>query len=201
MKVLITGGQGGLAVYLSDELKRLGHEVEAPSRAQLDVSKPAEVERFVDDKSYDCVINAAGTLYSSLVADSDPNLWIRDIEVNLIGTYLISRAAIKANKAVHLVNVASTAAFNSYKDWTSYCAAKAGVVTLSKGLHKDGYKITVLCPGAIDTKLRDGLTINNPNVMSIPQGAAPILEAVTTPQHIGKLFFYRLNESRSESLD
>lgn len=199
MKVLITGGQGDLAKYIYQALSELGLEVDSPSRHDLDVASIDSVTTFFINKSYDVVINAAGTLYSSLVSDSDPKLWIRDIEVNLIGSYLVSRAAINTNKAVKLVNIASTAAFNSYKDWTSYCAAKAGVVTLSKGLHKDGYNIAVLCPGAIETKLRDGLAINNPNVMSLAQGAAPIIDAVLNNKK-GTLVFYRKHEQREEEL-
>ncbi|KTF15224.1 SDR family oxidoreductase [Pseudoalteromonas sp. H105] len=199
MNVLVTGGQGDLAKYITTTLIELGHTVDAPSRHELDVSSVDSVTTFFEAKHYDVVVNAAGTLYSSLVADSDPLLWVKDIEVNLIGSYLICRAAVKANKSVKLINVASTAAFNSYKDWTSYCAAKAGVVTLSKGLYKDSYSVTVLCPGAIETKLRNGLTIDNPNVMTIAEGAAPILDAVINDQN-GKLVFYRKNEYREEEL-
>lgn len=199
MKVLITGGQGDLAKYLASELTQQGHMVDAPSRHELDVASIESVTEYFTGKVYDVVINAAGTLYSSLVADSEPELWIKDIEVNLIGTYLTSRAAVRANQAVKIINVASTAAFNSYKDWTSYCAAKAGVVTLSRGLHKDGYNVTVLCPGAIETKLRDGLAINNPNVMTVDEGAMPILNAVNNDEN-GKLFFYRKRESSVETL-
>lgn len=199
MNILITGGQGDLAKYVAIELAKEGHTVDSPSRHELNVASIESVTNYFESNHYDVVINAAGTLYSSLIVDSDPELWIRDIEVNLIGSYLISRAAIQTNKVVKLINIASTAAFNSYKDWTSYCAAKAGVVTLSKGLHKDGYNIVVLCPGAIETKLRNGLAINNPNVMTIAEGALPIFNAVKNDQN-GKLFFYRKHESREELL-
>ncbi|WP_392352673.1 SDR family NAD(P)-dependent oxidoreductase [Pseudoalteromonas rhizosphaerae] len=199
MNILITGGQGDLAKFLTQSLTAAGHQVAAPSRIDLNVADPSSVEGYFSGRQFDIVINAAGTLYSCLVAESDPQLWIRDIEVNLIGTYLICRSALRANKKTKLINIASTAAFNSYKDWTSYCAAKAGVVTLSKGLHKDGYDITVLCPGAIETKLRDNLLIDNPNVMTIAEGAEPILAAINANSN-GKLYFYRKNEQTEEQL-
>jgi len=199
MRILISGGHGDLANYIHNELIKLGYSVDAPGREELDISSIEQTESYFVGKQYDIVVNAAGTLYSSLIADSEPELWIRDIKVNLIGTYLLSRLAVKTNPEVKLINIASTAAFNSYKDWTSYCAAKAGVVTLSKGLNSDGYKVTVLCPGAIDTKIRDNLSINNPNIMSVPEGAQPILDAILKDQ-TGKLFFYRKGESRIELL-
>ncbi|WP_105258032.1 SDR family NAD(P)-dependent oxidoreductase [Pseudoalteromonas sp. T1lg88] len=199
MNILITGGGGDLAKYVAVKLRELGHVVDAPTRQELDVASIQRVNTFFTGKRYDAVINNAGTLYSSLVAESDPILWIRDIEANLIGTYLVSREAVRANKDVHLVNVASTAAFNSYKDWTSYCAAKAGVVTLSRGMYKDGYSVTVMCPGAIETKIRNGLLIQNPNIMSVEEGAVPILKAVQEKQ-VDTLVFYRKNEHRIEAL-
>lgn len=199
MRVLITGGNGDFAKYLACKLNKLGYTVDTPSRLELDVSQPDSVDVFFKDKAYDIVINAAGTLYSSLVIDSDPILWIKDIEVNLIGTYLVSREALKGNEKIKLFNIASTAAFNSYKDWTSYCSAKAGVVTLSKGLFLNGYDISVFCPGAIDTKLRAGLAINNPNVMTLEEAATPILKALTGDES-GKLYFYRKHEYKEELL-
>lgn len=199
MNVLVTGGQGDLAKYITTALIEQGHNVDAPSRHELDVSSVDSVTNFFENEHYDAVVNAAGTLYLSLVADSNPLLWIKDIQVNLIGSYLICRAAIKANKSVKLINVASTAAFHSYKDWTSYCAAKAGVVTLSKGLYKDDYHVVVLYPVEMQVKLRDSLAIDNLDIMTIAEGAAPILDAVINEQN-GKLVFYRKNEHREEEL-
>ena len=60
------------------------------------------------------------------------------------------------------------------------------------GLAKDGYDVLALCPGAIDTKLRDGLSINNPNLMTIEEGISPIINAITTLQYkSGDIVFYR----------
>lgn len=195
MNVLITGGKGDLAKYLCVQLEELGFQVSAPSRIELDVTDIESVNNYFNNKKFDIVINNAGTLYSSLVADSEPTLWIRDINVNLVGTYLVCRSAILSNKNVKLFNIASTAAFESYKDWTSYCASKAGVLTLSKGLYKDGYYINVLCPGAIDTKIRNGLSINNPNVMSVEEGGKEIISAVLNG-HSGQIYYYRKGETK-----
>lgn len=193
MNVLITGGNGDLAKYVSFRLSQLAdYRVDTPLRAELDVTSPESVERYFAGHHFDVVVNCAGSLYSSIVVESDPALWINDIQTNLIGSYLVTRMALKSNPQCRIVNIASTAAFNAYKDWTSYCAAKAGVIKLTQGLAKDGYNIVAICPGAIDTKLRGKLSINNPNVMSIEEGAGPILKAITTnTYHSGDIVFYR----------
>ncbi len=73
-------------------------------------------------------------------------------------------------------------------------------MTLSKGLYKDGYYVNVFCPGAIDTKIRDGLNINNPNVMAVEEGANKILHAIQSGSN-GDVYFYRKDESKLLNLD
>lgn len=191
MKVLITGGNGDLAKKVAATLDD-SYQVIAPMRTELDVTSQESVAMFFASRSFDVVINCAGSLYSSHVVDSEPDLWINDIQTNLIGSYLVARMALIKNKHCRVINIASTAAFNAYKDWTSYCAAKAGVIKLTQGLAKDGYNVIAICPGAIDTKLRGGLMINNPNIMTIEEGVNPIIIAVTTKEYnAGDIIFYR----------
>lgn len=193
MNVLITGGNGDLAKYVASQLIKLGgFKVVKPLRFELDVTNQQSVANFFAQQHFDTVVNCAGSLYSSLVTDSNPELWINDIETNLIGTYLVTRMALIKNKNCRIINIASTAAFNAYKDWTSYCASKAGVIKLTQGLHKDGYYVLALCPGAIDTKLRHGLNVENPNVMTIEEGAEPIITAIVSDEYkAGDIVFYR----------
>ncbi|HBB9957876.1 TPA: SDR family NAD(P)-dependent oxidoreductase [Vibrio parahaemolyticus] len=188
--LLLTGGKGDIASYLKKIL--IGYYiVEAPSREKLDVSCCKSVEEYFKDKKYDVVINLAGTLHSSKILDSDSELWIKDIQVNLIGTYLVCKEALLKNKKTKLINISSTAAFNSYNNWSSYCASKSGVLKISSALYKDGYDVITLCPGAIDTKFRDGLNINNPNIMTIEEGCEPIILAIKDKYDNGDVIFYR----------
>lgn len=189
-KLLITGGQGDIAKGIFDVLSGL-YDIDIPGRTELDVSCMKSVEHYFHDKSFDVIVNAAGTLYSSSILNSNPELWIKDINVNLIGTYLISRMGISKNDNTRIINIASTAAFNSYCDWTSYCASKAGVLKLSMGMVKDGYDVIVMCPGAIATKIRHGLDIINKNVMTVEEGIVPIIDAINGKYISGEVVFYR----------
>ena len=190
--LLITGGHSDLAKYLVTVLNEK-FKIYSPSRDEMDVTSISSVSNYVLGKNFDVVINAAGTLYSSDVIDSEPEKWIRDINVNLIGTYLVCRALLQKNPKCRILNIASTAGFNCYQDWTSYCASKAGVIKLSGGLFKNGFDVITLCPGAIATKLRNNLKISNQNVMTIHEGCEPIIDALYSKYKSGDVILYRKN--------
>lgn len=191
-RILITGGDGDISSALYDRLSS-SYIVNKPSKDELDVSSVDSVEEYFRDKWFDIIINSAGTLYSSYLLDSDPYLWIKDINVNLIGTYLVSREALIKNVKCFIINISSTAAFNSYSDWTSYCASKAGVLKLSEGVYKEGFNVITLCPGAINTQLRSKLNISNNNIMTIGEGIKPIIDTVEGRYNTGDIIFYRKN--------
>ncbi|CAM4280098.1 SDR family NAD(P)-dependent oxidoreductase [Vibrio agarivorans] len=192
IQVLITGGNGDIAKALKAALiVSQDYDIHTPSRTELDVTLIDSVKTYFQKRHFDIVINAAGTLYSARIEESDPELWIKDINVNLIGVYLCCKFTLAQNNETRVINIASTAAYNAYKDWTSYCASKAGVLKLSGGLVHDGYDVVAMCPGAIDTKIRQKLTISNNNVMSIEEGIAPILRAVKGQYESGDIVFYR----------
>lgn len=196
MKRICLVGKGDIAkalsCYLSDD-----YNILVPNKFELDVTDEKSVACYFDNnQDIDIVVNLAGSLYSSKIIDSRVDYWINDINVNLIGTYLISRMAIIKNANVRLVNISSTAAYNSYNDWSSYCASKAGVLKISNALSLDGYDVITLCPGAIDTKLRIGLNIENPNVMTIEESLKPIVKAINGDYNTGDIIFYRKNEMK-----
>lgn len=194
MEILITAKNSDLTKYLSNKIKEKEHIITTPSKKELNVSDRESVEKYFQDKKFDAVINCAGSLYSSTIVESEPDKWINDINTNLIGTYLINKFALLKNRDCQIINISSTAAFNAYNDWSSYCASKAGVLKISQALYKDSYNVITLCPGAIQTKLRDGLTIENPNVMTVEEGCQPIIDALMGSYPNGSIVFYRKNE-------
>ena len=195
MKTIVLTGQGDIAKKIADNLDKKKYKIYNPSKIELDVTEyDSVVNYFSTIDNVDVVVNLAGTLYSSSIIESDVKSWIKDIEVNLIGTYLVCRENIIKNTKVNIINISSTAAYNSYFDWSSYCASKSGVIKISNALYLDGYKVVTLCPGAIETKLRNGLNINNPNVMSIEEGVEPIIKAIEGGYSNGDIVLYRKNE-------
>jgi len=62
------------------------------------------------------------------VAESDPAVWARNIEINLIGAYYPIRALLPkmiANGGGTIVNVSSGAGIRPLEGWSAYCSGKA----------------------------------------------------------------------------
>lgn len=193
IKVLITGGSGDW----STSFKTAFNEkfiIKTTSKKELDVTSPSNVALFFESNEFDVVINNAGSIHPKTILDSDDALWINDINVNLIGTFLVSKYALLANIHTVIINISSTAGFNSYSDWSSYCSSKAGVVTFSKCLAKDGFEVYCLCPGAIDTKFRDNLNLSNDMAMSCQNLSKYVLDIIDRKYKSGDVLFIRKNE-------
>ncbi len=191
--ILITGGAGDWASSFKKQHDQ-SFNITTLGRKELDVTSPEAVNDYFTDKSFDIVINNAGSIHPARIADADPQKWINDINVNLIGTFLVSQAAVKAKPNTQIINISSTAAFNAYGNWSSYCSAKAGVLTLSKSLANDGYEAYCVCPGAIDTKFRDGLNLSNANAMTCEHLSTYIIDIIDGKYQSGDVLFIRKDE-------
>ena len=112
------------------------------------------------------LVNNAGHAASARFGATDETLWTAMVDVNLGGVYRCTRAALPAlmeAPAGRIVNIASTAGVTGYPYVTAYCAAKHGVIGLTRALALElaTSRVTVnaVCPGYTDTDLtRDAVT-------------------------------------------
>jgi NAD(P)-dependent dehydrogenase (short-subunit alcohol dehydrogenase family) len=141
---------------------------------RTDVTDPASVQRLVDrtfDRfgRVDVLVNNAGSNDGGPdgavgeLWNVNPDAWWRDVEVNLRGTFLCSRAVlahmVTAGRG-HIVNVVSTAAAIPWPYDSAYACSKAAVIRLTDSLAEEvrahGVGVFALSPGSVDTALRAG---------------------------------------------
>ena len=192
MNILITGGAGDWATSFKNKFSNK-YNITKTDRTELDVTSPEMVNHYFQRNRFDVIINNAGCIHPERILDANSLLWINDINVNLIGSFLVCKEALTANKETIIINISSTAGFNSYANWSSYCSSKAGVITLSKCLANDGFEVYCLCPGAIDTKFRDNLNLSNENAMNCDELSKYVIEILENKFSSGDVLFIRKN--------
>lgn len=106
------------------------------------------------------LVNNAGQASSAPFLKTDTALWNQMLAVNLTGTMLCTQAAVPdmlEAKWGRVVNIASTAGLAGYAYVAAYCAAKHGVVGLTRALAlefaKKGLTVNAVCPGYTETDI------------------------------------------------
>src|SRR5262245_30481713 len=145
-----------------DEIRALGRRALA---GKCDVTDRARVEEAVAQTvaelgSIDTLVNNAGTLdHVTQFHDQQPELWERDLRVNLTGAFNCAQAAwpyMKERGWGRIVNMASVAGTLGGFGQASYSTTKAGLVGLTKTLALEGARHGITCnaivPGIIGTE-------------------------------------------------
>jgi NAD(P)-dependent dehydrogenase (short-subunit alcohol dehydrogenase family) len=148
---------------IESELREISHD---PVAIAGDVTDPGAVEAIFAAVEHaggrpDIVVNNAGVLRGTPVADISPAEWNLVLGVNLTGTFLVSQRALGPMTAGgwgRIVNLSSTAGKNvSTIGGAHYTAAKAGILGLTRHLAKEvaanGITVNAICPGLIDTDM------------------------------------------------
>lgn len=151
---------GRNAERLRDKAQELGTEsqvADVTDRGQVATAFAAAAEQ---NGTVTILVNNAGAAEAMPFGKMGDALWDRLIAVNLTGVYNCTKAAIGAMAEAgsgRVVNIASTAALTGYAYVSAYCAAKHGVVGLTRALAleyaRKGVTVNAVCPGYTNTEI------------------------------------------------
>jgi len=145
-----------------DRLEELAAKNENIETIALDVTDQASVDLLAAlfaDRALDVVINCAGGAFDAAsVLDSDPAVWQKTYEVNVIGAVRVVKAltpVLRKNGKGHIVIISSTAGHTAYENGGSYVAAKHAETSLARTLrlelNGEPIRVTEIAPGMVKT--------------------------------------------------
>jgi NAD(P)-dependent dehydrogenase (short-subunit alcohol dehydrogenase family) len=202
---LITGGSRGLGLQIAEGLGEYGATVLLTARkqpeldeakahltalgitahvyphdlSQYDTIEPLIVQLIAEHGQIDILINNAGTTWGAPSAEHPLDAWLKVINLNLTGLFLVTQAVGKLSmiprRAGRIVNIASVAGLLGNNPQMvptlAYNTSKGGVVNFTRALAAEwaahGVTVNSICPGYFPTKMTRG---------TLAYGEARILE-------------------------
>jgi NAD(P)-dependent dehydrogenase (short-subunit alcohol dehydrogenase family) len=186
---VVTGGGRGIGAAIAEALANLGTSVSLIGRnaevlqatadrivkehgvrvatASADVADEAAVQKAMATVTGvlgapTILVNNAGVAVSAPFLKSDAAFWRKVLDIDLMGAVYCTQAVLPAmleSKWGRVINIASTAGVRGSAYITTYCAAKHGMIGLTRALAMEtartGVTVNAVCPGYTDTDMTE----------------------------------------------
>ena len=166
-EVIVTATSLERAKQTADQIVSLGHKA---IPVKVDVGVSADVEALfqvvaAEFGSLDILVNNAGITRDGLLMRMKDEDWDSVLDVNLKGTFLCTREAIKLMakaKSGRIVTISSVVGEMGNAGQANYCASKAGIIGFTKAVAREYAKrnitVNAVAPGFIETDMTGVLT-------------------------------------------
>ncbi|HZO82685.1 MAG TPA: glucose 1-dehydrogenase [Candidatus Binataceae bacterium] len=164
------GAKVSVVDWAEDRARAVAAEIAARGGEAIalraDVSRAADAERMVAETvrrfgRLDVLFNNAGIGFARRTHLLTEEEWDRTIDIDLKGVFLGCKYGLPElmKQGGVILSTASVAGLEGIRQMAAYCAAKAGVIMLTKSLAMDyaeyGVRVNCVCPGTIETPLSD----------------------------------------------
>ena len=212
-EIALVLGQEGYSVVLSDvnaeglEKSRQAMESQGISvlAVAANVSKADDADHLIEESEkwkgrLDVVVNNAGITRDGLIMKMTEEAWDAVLNVNLKGTFLVSRAASRfmvKQKSGVVINIASVIGLMGNSGQSNYAASKAGIIAFTRSFAKEyarrGVRANAIAPGFIQTGMTDVLPekVKEQMLGQIPLGS------LGTPRDVANLVSFLASDKAS----
>jgi NAD(P)-dependent dehydrogenase (short-subunit alcohol dehydrogenase family) len=227
LRALVVGASSGIGLETARLLAAMGAKVALAARSEDKLRQVAEalgngaaviVADVADVAScrsivpaalqvlggLDAMVYAAGICEPCLLKDMTVEVFKRHLDVNLTGNFIVAQAAalhMQANGGGAIVNISSELSHIGMGYYVHYCAAKAGVLGLTKALAAEmapTVRVNSVSPGPVDTPmLREEIKLFGGTQAVIDGAIARVpMKRFATPQEVAKAVLFLATEAR-----
>jgi NAD(P)-dependent dehydrogenase (short-subunit alcohol dehydrogenase family) len=172
---VVLGGTSGLGQAIAEGLKKHGASTVAVGRRTgCDVRDRKSIDAVRDQVltehgRVDILVNAAGYTFRKPTTDVTDAEWTDLIDTDLTGALRGCQSfhdPLKASGRGRVINIASLSSYVAFQEVTAYCAAKTGLLSLTRSLAvewaRDGIMVNAIAPGLFPTELTAPLILGTP---------------------------------------